>query len=142
FAANLDQHAPQWKNASTALVLGAGGAARAILFALLKAGIKDIRVVNRTVERASELSDRFGSGTTAHGWGSVNDLAQAGERVVNTTSLGMGGNGHIPLDISRLAATARHTDIVYVALQTPLLAAAAARGVSTVDGLGRWLHQA
>ena len=142
FAANLDQHAPQWKNASTALVLGAGGAARAIVFALIKAGIKDIRVINRTVERASELSDRFGNGTTAHGWDSVNEHAQDAELVVNTTSLGMGGNGDIPLDISLLPATALVTDIVYVPLQTPLLAAAASRGLSTVDGLGMLLHQA
>jgi shikimate dehydrogenase len=142
FAANLDQHAPQWKDAPSALVLGAGGAARAILFALIKAGIRDIRVVNRTVARASELADRFGSGTTSHGWDAVDELARDCGLVVNTTSLGMSGKGDIPLDLSRLPASALVTDIVYVPLQTPLLAAAAACGLATVDGLGMLLHQA
>lgn len=142
FSANLDQNAPGWQTAKTALVLGAGGAARAVLVALKQAGITDIRLVNRTVSRAQELADRFGSGITAHGWNDVNALASDAELVVNTTSLGMDGQGEMPLDVSRVPDGALVTDIVYVPLETPLLAAASARGLRTVDGLGMLLHQA
>src|SRR5690606_38682633 len=103
FAANLDAAAPRWRAGRTALVLGAGGAARAILFALKEAGFADIRVVNRTVERARELADRFGEGISAHAWDNVDGLAADADLAVNTTSLGMGGAGGSPLDVERLA---------------------------------------
>ena len=142
FASNLEHYQPGWNSASSALVLGAGGAARAILFALIQSGVADIRVVNRTQTRAQELAHRFGNGVSAHGWDAINELSADVELVVNTTSVGMGGQGSAPLDVSLLRETALVTDIVYTPLQTPLLAAAAARGLRTVDGLGMLLHQA
>lgn len=142
FASNLQHYQPGWGSASSALVLGAGGAARAILFALIEAGVRDIRVVNRTPARARELADRFGNGVSAHGWDDINDLAADVELVVNTTSVGMSGQGSALLDVGVLPARALVTDIVYTPLQTPLLAAAAACGLRTVDGLGMLLHQA
>ena len=142
FAADLDQRAPGWRDSRAALVLGAGGAARAILFALKEAGISDIRLVNRTVARARELADRFGAGISAHGWDAVDELAADAGLVVNTTSLGMHGEGGSPMDVARLPAHAIVHDIVYTPLQTPLLAAAAARGLRAIDGLGMLLHQA
>lgn len=146
FAANLDDQAPQWRARRTALVLGAGGAARAIMFALLQAGFSDIRVVNRTLPRARELADRFGGSVSAHGWEAVAELAGDAGLVVNTTSLGMagagGGEGGPPLDVDLLPAAAIVSDIVYVPLETPLLAAARARGLAASDGLGMLLHQA
>lgn len=142
FAANLDHYQLDWRKASSALVLGAGGAARAILFALIEAGIRDIRLVNRTMARGQELADRFGAAVSAYGWDEMNDLTSDAQLVVNTTSVGMGGKGNAPLDVSVLPDTALVTDIVYTPLQTPLLAAAAARQLETVDGLGMLLHQA
>ena len=142
FAADLDQRAPRWRQARSALVLGAGGAARAILFALRSAGISDIRIVNRTVARGQELADHFGGGITAHGWEAADELAGDAALVVNTSAAGLKGDGGSALDVSRLPASAIVTDIVYTPLQTPLLAAAAQRGLHTVDGLGMLLHQA
>jgi len=146
FAANLDDQAPQWRARRTALVLGAGGAARAILFALLQAGFSDVRVVNRTLSRARELADRFGSAVSAHGWEAADALAGDAGLVVNTTSLGMaaskGEGGESAFDVSKLPDDAIVSDIVYVPLETPLLAAARARGLAVSDGLGMLLHQA
>ena len=142
FAASLDAEAPRWRQGRTALVLGAGGAARAILFALQQAGFADIRLVNRTVARAQALASRFGGGVTAHGWEAADELAADAGLVVNTTSLGMGGEGGPPLDVTRLPDAAIVADIVYVPLETPLLAAARRRGLQGVDGLGMLLHQA
>lgn len=142
FSANLDAEAPSWRQMRTALVLGAGGAARAILFALKEAGFTEIRIVNRTLSRAQELSDRFGPGVSAHGWDEVGLLAGDAGLVVNTSSLGMAGKDELPLDVSLLPDNAIVSDIVYVPLETPLLAAARARGLVGVDGLGMLLHQA
>ena len=123
-------------------VLGAGGAARAVLFALLEAGYEDVRVVNRSVDRARELADRFGRKISAHSRDAAVDLFDDVDLLVNTTSLGMDGNKQSPADVSTLPESAIVTDIVYVPLVTPLLDAAAARGLQTVDGLGMLLHQA
>ncbi len=142
FKANLDAVAPRWRQGRTALLLGAGGAARAILFALREAGFTDIRIVNRTVERARELADRFGAGISAHDWDEAGALAADADLAVNTTSLGMSGEGGSPLDVELLPDTAIVADIVYVPLETPLLAAAHRRGLAAVDGLGMLLHQA
>ncbi|MEO3387147.1 shikimate dehydrogenase [Mesorhizobium sp. CAU 1741] len=142
FSANLDAAAYQWRDAESALVLGAGGAARAVVHALVQAGIRDIRLVNRTVMRAQELADRFGAGISAHGWHEVAELSRDAALVVNTTSLGMHGDGGSLMDVALLPDHAIVTDIVYVPLRTPLLAEAAARGLRTVDGLGMLLHQA
>lgn len=142
FAANLDAEAPHWRKGRTALVLGAGGAARAVLFALKEAGFGDIRLVNRTLSRARELADRFGAGISAHGWEAAGALAADADILVNTTSLGMGGEGAPPVEVALLPDGAIVTDIVYVPLETPLLAAARGRGLRAVDGLGMLLHQA
>lgn len=141
--ADLDSRAPQWRTARTALVFGAGGASRAVLFALRQAGIGNIRLVNRTLERAYELADRFGGDEiTCHRPETVAELAGESELVINTTALGMHGNGTPMADLSRLPERAVVVDIVYTPLKTPLLAAAEERGLVAVDGLGMLLHQA
>lgn len=142
FAANLDERVPGWDGAGTAVVLGAGGSARAILHALVVRGFRDIRVVNRTRDRAEELADRFGAGVTAHATDALPDILPDAGLLVNTTSLGMKGNDEMAADPARLPDRAIVTDIVYVPLETPLLRAARARGLRTADGLGMLLHQA
>ena len=142
FAANLDDHAAGWESAGPAVVLGAGGAARAVIHALQQRGVSDIRVINRTVARAQELADRFGTGVSAHGSEAAGELLGDAGLLVNTTSLGMHGDASLPADPGRLPPGAIVTDIVYVPLETPLLAAARQRGLKTVDGLGMLLHQA
>jgi len=142
FAANLDEQASGWDKAETALVLGAGGAARAIIHALKERGFKNIRIVNRTMERASVLAGQFGAGVSAHPLAASGEFLPDTGLLINTTSLGMHGNVELPVDPSALPDNAVVTDIVYVPLETPLLAAARARGLKTVDGLGMLLHQA
>jgi shikimate dehydrogenase len=142
FAANLDQYAPQWRNAARSVVVGAGGAARAVVLALKQAGIADIRIANRSADRAQELKHRFGSGISAFGLDALPEILADADLLVNTTSLGMHGDSGLPTDPGLLPAQAIVTDIVYVPLQTPLLAAAERRGLKTVDGLGMLLHQA
>ena len=142
FAASLDASAPAWRSARAALVLGAGGAARAILHALRQAGIGDIRIVNRTRARAQELAHRFGGGITCHDEREIGEIGADAGLVVNTTSLGMHGEGTPLADLSVLPAHAIVSDIVYTPLVTPLLRAASARGLTAVDGLGMLLHQA
>lgn len=142
FAANLDDRMPCWREAERALVLGAGGAARAILHALREAGITDIRLANRTRTRAQELAQGFGPNVSVAEWQALDDAAAEAGLVVNTTSLGMKGEGRIDLAMDRLSPDAIVTDIVYVPLRTPLLCAAGQAGLATVDGLGMLLHQA
>ncbi|WP_406873055.1 shikimate dehydrogenase [Aminobacter sp. P9b] len=142
FAANLDYFAPGWAKGDVAVVLGAGGASRAIIHALKQRGFKDIRIVNRTVARAEQLADQFGTGVTAHPQAATLELLGDASLLVNTTALGMHGNEGLPADPATLPGHAIVTDIVYVPLETPLLTAAKARGLKTVDGLGMLLHQA
>jgi shikimate dehydrogenase len=141
FAANLDLEAPGWERRRRAVVLGAGGASRAVVFALQQRGIKDIRIVNRTIDRSVDLAHRFGGGISAHAPAALGELLADADLLVNTTSVGMHGSG-VPADVASLPDHAIVTDIVYVPLQTPLLAAASGRGLKTVDGLGMLLHQA
>lgn len=142
FAANLDHLAPGWAKDDVAVVLGAGGASRAIIHALKQRGFKDIRIVNRTIMRAVELVQQFGTGVSAHPQAATSELLGDASLLVNTTALGMHGNEGLPADPAALPDHAIVTDIVYVPLETPLLAAARARGLKTVDGLGMLLHQA
>ncbi|RUV16092.1 shikimate dehydrogenase [Mesorhizobium sp. M7A.F.Ca.MR.245.00.0.0] len=142
FAANLDDHAPGWASKGPAVVLGAGGASRAVIHALKQRGVADIRIVNRTVARAQELRDRFGAGVSAHGMAAADELLGDAGLLVNTTALGMHGNEGLSADPARLPDHAIVTDIVYVPLETPLLAAARGRNLKAVDGLGMLLHQA
>lgn len=142
FAANLDEFAPGWAENGPAVVLGAGGASRAIIHALKERGVRDIRIVNRTLSRAQELRDRFGAGITAHEMAAVSELLDDAGLLVNTTAIGMHGNEGLPADPAGLPEKAIVTDIVYVPLETPLLATARAQGLKCVDGLGMLLHQA
>ncbi|WP_095083881.1 shikimate dehydrogenase [Mesorhizobium sophorae] len=142
FAANLDDHAPGWASNGPAVVLGAGGASRAIIHALKQRGVADIRIVNRTLARAEELRDRFGAGVSAHGMAATGELLADAGLLVNTTALGMHGNETLAADPALLPDHAIVNDIVYVPLETPLLAAARARKLKTVDGLGMLLNQA
>ncbi|TPI21271.1 shikimate dehydrogenase [Mesorhizobium sp. B3-2-1] len=142
FAANLDDYAPGWASNGPAVVLGAGGASRAVIHALKERGLGDIRIVNRTLARAIELRDRFGAGVSAHEMAATAELLGDAGLLVNTTALGMQGNEGLPADPALLPDNAIVNDIVYVPLETPLLAAARARGLKTVDGIGMLLNQA
>ena len=142
FAANLDALVPGWDQGGEALVIGAGGASRAIIHALLERGFSSVRLANRTIARARELADRFGPRVSAHALDELNDLAPHCAIAVNTTSLGMKGEGEVPMDMTRLPPHALATDIVYVPIETPFLKAARFAGLKTADGLGMLLHQA
>jgi len=142
FINNLDACAPGWDTAGEALVLGAGGSSRAVLFGLIERGIKRVHLVNRTMERARTLADQFGAGVFPAGWDAVSDLLPRAKLLVNTTSLGMHGQPALALDVGRLPPDAVVADLVYVPLETALLAAARERKLKTADGLGMLLHQA
>ncbi|MCF6369030.1 shikimate dehydrogenase [Rhizobium halophilum] len=142
FAANLDEQHAGWDTADRAVVLGAGGASRAVIRALRDRGIHEINVVNRTPARAQELADRFGRAVHAHPIEALAEVVSGAGLFVNTTSLGMDG-GEVPeIDFSRMNSAALVTDIVYVPLKTPILAQAENQGLAIVDGLGMLLHQA
>jgi shikimate dehydrogenase len=147
FLENLKEGAPDWRaDAAPAVVLGAGGASRAVVTALAEAGAPEVRIVNRTRERAetlaASLGPSLGSTISVHGWDQRHSaLADAG-LLVNTTTLGMASQAPLDLDLDGLPADALVTDIVYTPLMTPLLEAARARGNPLVDGLGMLLHQA
>ncbi len=143
FINNLDACAAGWDTAAEeALVLGAGGSSRAVVFGLLERGIKRVHVANRTVERARALADQFGAKVHPVSWEAIGELLPHADLLVNTTSLGMHGQPALEVDVGRLPPHAVVADLVYVPLQTPLLAAARARGLKTADGLGMLLHQA
>jgi shikimate dehydrogenase len=142
FLANLDAAAPGWGRAQQALVLGAGGSARAVVFGLLERGVATVHVANRTIDRAHALRARFGARVQPAGWGEVPKMMGQAGLLVNTTSLGMKGQPPLDVDLAPLSAGAVVADLVYVPLVTPLLAAAQARGLATADGLGMLLHQA
>lgn len=143
FLASLSANQPGWQAAAgAAVVIGAGGAARAIVQALIEAGAPEIRLINRTAARARALADHLGGPITLIDW---QDRAAALERaslLVNATSLGMRGEPALALALDALPREAVVADIVYVPLLTGLLASAAARGNRVVDGLGMLLHQA
>jgi shikimate dehydrogenase len=143
FTANLDAAAPGWdSNLKSAIVLGAGGAARAVVFALLQRGAGRVTVANRTFEKAEAFRVRFGERVHPLRWAEVEGRLAEVQLLANTTSLGMAGQPKLDIAVTRLPASAVVTDIVYVPLQTPLLAAAGKRGLRTADGLGMLLHQA
>src|SRR6202040_1910944 len=142
FINNLDACAPGWDTASDALVLGAGGASRAVVFGLIERGIQRVHLANRTMERARALADQFGANVHPVGWEAIGDLLPRPGLLVNTTSLGMHGQPALELDAGRLPSHAVVADLVYVPLETPLLAAARTHGLKTADGLGMLLHQA
>jgi shikimate dehydrogenase len=125
-----------------AVVVGAGGAARAILAGLADAGCPQVRVVNRTLARAQALADEFGPPLVALPWADRAGAMAGARLLVNTTNQGMAGEAPLDIDLTDLPFDAVVSDIVYVPLETPLLAAARARGHVGVDGLGMLLQQA
>lgn len=142
FINNLDACAPGWDAATDALVLGAGGSSRAVIFGLIERGIARVHLANRTMARAQALADRFGPQIIPVAWDAIGDVLPRAGLLVNTTSLGMKGQPALEIDVGKLPPQAVVADLVYVPLQTPLLAAAQARGLKTADGLGMLLHQA
>lgn len=141
FAQNiLDSH-PDWKPKTVALV-GAGGASRAVIVALQDLGVEEIRLSNRTQARADELAGELGDLITVVPWAHRSAMLEECDTLINGTAMGMVGEPPLELDLTPLPASAIVTDLVYMPLETPLLAAARARGNPTVDGLGMLLHQA
>jgi len=142
FINNLDASAPGWDRADEALVLGAGGSARAVVFGLIERGIQRIHLANRTGDRAEALAAQFGVRVEPVAWEAIAERLPRAGLLVNTTSLGMSGQSELDIDVGRLPPNAVVSDLVYVPLETPLLAAAGARGLKTADGLGMLLYQA
>ena len=142
FLENLVQGAPDWRaREAPAVVIGAGGAARAVVAALLDAAVPEIQLVNRTRSRAEKVAQELGGPLRVFDWGDrARALARAG-LLVNASSLGMVGQPPLDIDLSELPRQAVVNDIVYAPLETPLLVQAAGRGLCTVDGLGMLLHQ-
>lgn len=142
FTANLDHHRAGWDQVDTAVILGAGGASRSVIQSLRNRGIKEIHVVNRTIDRARQLADHFGPAIHAQPMAALSEVLKGAGLFVNTTSLGMDGAEEMAVDFTPLAQNALVTDIVYVPLKTSFLLQAEEQGFSTVDGLGMLLHQA
>ncbi len=148
FLANLDQRAPKWaQQTDHAIILGAGGAARAVIYALIERGFQEITILNRTVSKARDLADYFGKtqqtsvlkGMALRDFAS---LAGSTDFLVNASTIGLNGSSFEDLNLATLPPHCIVHDIVYTPLQTPLLAHAENRGLQTVDGLGMLLHQA
>jgi shikimate dehydrogenase len=143
FITNLEAEAPDWNDRRRpVMVVGAGGAARAILHGLLSEGASSILLANRTRARAEVLAEAFGPAVTVVDWHGRNRALAGAGVLVNATSLGMTGKERLDIDLTALATDAVVTDLVYSPLETELLAAARARRNRTVDGLGMLLHQA
>lgn len=143
FLANLDDRAGGWDaRKDRAVVLGAGGASRAIIQAVRDRGFSEIHVLNRTVERARELADRFGPKVHAAPMAALAERLGGANLFVNTTSLGMEDGAAPAIDFSPMADSGLVTDIVYVPLMTPFLKQAGEQGKAVADGLGMLLHQA
>ena len=146
FLAALQEGAPRWRAAAgPVVVLGAGGAARAVVSSLVDAGVPELRLINRTQQAAINLGVAFtprdGRQIMIERWDDRSDMLEGATLLANTTSLGMKGQPPLELDLARLPAGAVVDDIVYVPLETPLLAMARARGNTCIDGLGMLLHQ-
>jgi shikimate dehydrogenase len=143
FVSNLRSVLPDFGLAGSIVsVLGAGGAARGIVHALLQAGVSQVRIFNRTRARADSLAGALGERVRAFDWSDCNERSRGVALLVNTTPVGMDGTAPLDIDFDVLGQGCVVADIVYVPLETPLLAAARRRGLATVDGLGMLLHQA
>lgn len=143
FIANLREAAPNWKPAEApAAVIGAGGAARAIVASLLELGCPEIRLSNRTRARAETLRAEFGARVVVYDWVQAGNMLEDALTVVNTSSLGMAGKAEFRVPLDALNPRAVVTDVVYTPLKTKLLTEAEAMGCTVVDGLGMLLHQA
>jgi len=141
FSHNILGALPQWAPRTVA-VIGAGGASRAVLAALKDLGAAEIRLTNRTADRAQQLADHFGPGVVPVPWENRSDMLEGCDTLINTTSLGMVNSPALSLDLGALPRDAIVNDLVYAPLETDLLAAARPRGNTCVDGLGMLLHQA
>jgi shikimate dehydrogenase len=143
FVASLREAAREWRaDSAPSAVVGAGGGARAIVAGLIDAGAREIRLFNRTLERAQALADDFGAAVAAYPWKDRHSGLEGAGLLVNATSLGMIGQPLLDISLRALPASALVADIVYAPLETPLLASARRQGLVTVDGLGMLLHQA
>ncbi|PKP73184.1 MAG: shikimate dehydrogenase [Alphaproteobacteria bacterium HGW-Alphaproteobacteria-6] len=143
FIANLRQSVPDWAPArGPAAVLGAGGAARAVIASLLEVGAPEIRIANRTRARAEALRSEFGAKIIVHDWVQAGNMLEGAVTVVNTTALGMVGKPDFRVPLDALSPQAVVSDLVYTPLRTRFLDEAAEIGCATVDGLGMLLHQA
>ena len=143
FVANLRQNAPHWKPTDgPAVVFGAGGAARAVVAALIEIGVPEIRIANRTRPRAEALRSDFGAKVLVSEWVQAANMLDGATTVINTTSLGMTGKSDFRVPLDGLNPAAVVTDLVYTPLMTQFLIEAQAMGCTVVDGLGMLLHQA
>jgi shikimate dehydrogenase len=143
FLGSLDEEAPGWRQQTrSAVILGAGGAARAVAYGLLSAGLERVMIINRTIGRAEAVAEAFGPRLFVSTWSEISDRLAETDLLVNTTSLGMSGQDSLDIDISNLRSRAVVADVVYVPLETSLLHEARRRGLRTVGGLGMLLHQA
>ncbi|WP_299841996.1 shikimate dehydrogenase [uncultured Paracoccus sp.] len=143
FIANLRQNLPDWQaDAGPAAVIGAGGAARAVVASLLDSGVQELRISNRTRIRAEQIKAEFGARVVVYDWAQVGNMLDGAATVVNSTSLGMTGKQPFRVPLDALSPDAVATDLVYTPLMTPFLTEAQQRGCRVVDGLGMLLHQA
>lgn len=143
FIENLKQGVPDWDpSAGPAAVIGAGGAARAVITALLDAGVQEVRLSNRTKTRAEALRHEFGTKIDVYDWVHAGNILEGAATIVNTTSLGMEGKPELRIPLDGIQKEAVVTDLVYAPLETRLLQYARSIGCRTVDGLGMLLHQA
>ncbi len=143
YVENVVDRVPGWRaDAGPIVIIGAGGGARAVIVALLDRGAKEIRLVNRSVERATVLREQIGGPIQLVSWEDRHKALTGAAMVINTTTQGMVGQPALDLALDQLPKSALVSDIVYTPLETPLLAAARRRGNPTVDGLGMLLHQA
>jgi shikimate dehydrogenase len=143
FMANLRQLAPHWQpNDGPVALFGAGGAARAVIAALIEVGVPEIRIANRTRLRAELLRNDLGAKLVVYDWVHAVDMVEGAALVINSTAIGMSGKPELRLPLDRLSRGAVVTDLVYTPLMTPFLIEAEQRGAHVVDGLGMLLHQA
>lgn len=143
FIANIRQHAPDWApERGPAALIGAGGAARAVVASLLESGVPELRIANRTRIRAEQIRAEFGARVVVYDWAQAGNMLEGAATVVNATSAGMEGKPALRLPLDALSPGALATDLVYTPLMTPFLIEAEARGCRVVDGLGMLLHQA
>ena len=142
FIQNLVQEFPDWRaDAGPAVVIGAGGGARAVVYGLAERGAREIRLVNRTFDHARKLSTEIGGPIAVLPWQERHMALSGASLLVNTTSQGMIGNPALDLNLAKLPPTAIVADIVYIPRETPLIGVARARGHRTINGLGMLLHQ-
>ncbi|MGB0631593.1 MAG: shikimate dehydrogenase [Alphaproteobacteria bacterium] len=142
FLGNLKEFRPDWQaDAGPVAVIGAGGGSRAVCYALLDQGVTELRLVNRTRDRAEKLAGEFGGPITVYPWEERHDLLDGVAMAVNVTSQGMQGEAALDIRLDALPADAIAADIIYIPLETPFLTAARERGNPTLNGVGMLLHQ-